>query len=488
MAPQRDAGRREFILKDMRDHREQSRCATALFPAREDRERWDDLLTRELARANERIAQGAVTPTLDLVVFRDELAGFDFGAPRPVDELLSWTITQLEHGVVHMTHPRYFGLFNPAPTFPAQCADRIAAAFNPQLATSTTSPAAVEIEAHVIRSVARRAGLPPQAIGHFTTGGAEANYTALICALSRSNLRFGTEGARAFSGPPVFYISRESHRAWLKIAHQAGIGRSAVRLVPTDGSGRMDANALHDVVVADRARGCVPIMIAATAGTTNAGMIDPLSACAEIARASGLWYHVDAAWGGALIASDKLRGILAGIEQADSVTIDAHKWFATTMGCGMFITSHAPVLSSAFQVSTTDMSSNIPGRDPYMTSVQWSRRFLGLRLFLSLAAAGWVGYGKHVERSIELIGLLKEKLLARSWRIANDSSLAVLCIEPPPEFGDVRSIVSRVVASGRAWVSVATFEGREIIRACVTHGETTPDDIMELVNVLQPAD
>ena len=478
-------GRREVISKHMRNHREQPSCATALFPTREDRERWDDLLTRQLARANERIIEGAVTPTLDLNSFRTELSGFDFQAPRPVDELLSWTIAQMEHGVVHMTHPRYFGLFNPAPTFPAQCADRIAAAFNPQLATSTTSPAAVEIEAHVIRSVARRAGLPPGAAGHFTTGGAEANYTALICALSRSNLGFATEGARAFSGPPVFYISRDSHLAWLKIAHQAGIGRSAVRLVATDGSGRMDPNALADMAVADRAEGCVPIMIAATAGTSNAGMIDPLSACAEIARNSGLWYHVDAAWGGALIASDRLRGILAGIEQADSVTIDAHKWFATTMGCGMFITRHAPVLSSAFQVSTTVMPSNVPGRDPYVTSMQWSRRFAGLRLFLSLAAAGWVGYGEHVERSIELIGLLKHKLVARGWRISNEPSLAVLCIEPPPGLGEVRSIVSRVVASGRAWVSVATFERREVIRACVTHGQTTPDDITELVNALQ---
>jgi glutamate/tyrosine decarboxylase-like PLP-dependent enzyme len=386
-----------------------------------------------------------------------------------------------------MTHPRYFGLFNPAPNFPAQCADRIAAAFNPQLATSTTSPVAVEIEAHVIRSVARRAGLSAEATGHFTTGGAEANYTALICALTHSNSRFATEGARAFEGPPVFYISREGHLAWLKIAHQVGIGRSAVRLVATDGSGRMDPNALRYAVGADRAQGCVPVMIAATAGTTNAGMIDPLADCAEIARIAGLWYHVDAAWGGALIASDRLCGMLAGIERADSVTIDAHKWFATTMGCGMFLTGHAPVLSSAFQVSTSYMPSNIPDLDPYVTSVQWSRRFLGLRLFLSLATAGWTGYGEHVERSIELIGLLKEKLVAQGWSIANDSSLAVLCIEPPSGFGVVRSIVGRVLASGRAWVSAATFEGREIIRACVTHGETTPDDITELVNALQAA-
>lgn len=471
----------------MNNHREQSARAPALFPARKDRERWDDLLTRALQRADERVARGPVTPTLDLVSFRRELESFDFQAPRPLDDLLTWTITQLEHGLVHVTHPRYFGLFNPTPTFPAQCADRIAATFNPQLATSKTSPAAVEIEAHVIRSIALRAGFPPDSAGHFTSGGSEANCTALICALTRSNLDYATEGARAFGGAPVFYVSRESHLAWLKIAHQAGIGRSAARLVATDGSGRMDPNALTNAVKADRAQGCVPFMIAATAGTSNAGMIDPLGACADIARNHGLWYHVDAAWGGALIASDRLRGVLAGIEQADSTTIDAHKWFATTMGCGMFITRHAPVLSSAFQVSVSFMPSNVPGLDPYVTTMQWSRRFLGLRLFLSLATAGWAGYGEHVERSVELIGLLKEQLLARGWRIANDSPAAVLCVEPPPALGEVKPIVSRLLASGRAWVAAAKFEGRDVIRICVTHGETAPDDVIELVNALHAA-
>ncbi|MBV8504416.1 MAG: pyridoxal-dependent decarboxylase, partial [Alphaproteobacteria bacterium] len=381
----------------------------------------NDLLTRQLASANERVAGGAVTPTVDLTSFKGELASFDFCSPRLLDEVLAWTIANLEHGIVQVTHPRYFGLFNPAPSFPAQCADRIAAVFNPQLASSATSPVPVEIEAHVIRSVARRAGLPNKATGHFTNGGAEANYTALICALTRSNPGFASEGARSFDGPPVFYISRESHLAWLKIAHQVGIGRSAARLVATDGSGRMDPKALSEALKADRAQGCIPVMIAATAGTTNAGMIDPLLTCAEIAQVSGLWYHVDAAWGGALIASDRLRSVLAGIELGDSITIDAHKWFATTMGCGMFITRHGETLSSAFQVSADYMPSNNFGLDPYVTSFQWSRRFLGLRLFLSLAAAGWTGYGRHVEHSIELSRLLEKKLLARGWTIANNS-------------------------------------------------------------------
>jgi len=465
----------------------QPRPVPALFPDRREREASDNLLTQALIAADQRVAAGPVMPVLDLAAFRRELADFDFAAQRPLDELLTWVIAQLEHGVVHITHPRYFGLFNPAPTYPAQCADRVAAAFNPQLATSTTSPVAVEIEAHTIGAVARRAGLPPGTIGHFTTGGAEANYTALICALTRGNPEFAAKGARAFSGPPTFYVSRESHLAWFKIAHQAGVGRDAVRLVATDGYGRIDPSALRAALTADRDEGRVPVMIVATAGTTNAGMIDPLVACAEIARDAGIWYHVDAAWGGALIASDAQRAELSGIEEAHSVTIDAHKWFATTMGCGMFLTTDAGALSSAFQVSTGYMPSNVAGVDPYVTSVQWSRRFLGLRLFLSLAAAGWEGYGRHVERAIELTALLKEGLAARGWTIANLSALAVLCIEPPPGAVDARTIVGRVLASGRAWISVATFEGHQVIRACMTHGETTQDDVMELVDALQTA-
>src|SRR5665213_2093153 len=431
-----------------------------LFPLPKTRKRLDDFLARELSKATERVVRGSVTPTFDLSTFRKELGEFDFADPRPMDDVLSWVISQMEHGLVHVTHPRYFGLFNPAPTFPARCADRIAAEFNPQLATSTTSPAAVEIESHVIRAVARRAGFPEHAAGHFTTGGAEANYTALICALTQANSRFAAEGARVFSGAPTFYISRESHLAWLKIAHQAGIGRNAARLVPTDGSGRMDIGALTAMVASDRREGRVPVMIVATAGTTNAGMIDPLRPVAEIARVNGCWYHIDAAWGGGVIASDRLRPLLDGLNTADSVTIDAHKWFATTMGCGMFLIREPALLSSVFQVSTGYMPSNTPSLDPYVTSMQWSRRFLGLRLFLSLAAAGWAGYGEHVEHSVELADSLAHALRSLGWTIVNDSRLAVLCIRPPAGSPDVGSIVAKVLRSGRAWISTATFEGQ----------------------------
>jgi aromatic-L-amino-acid decarboxylase len=456
-----------------------------LFPPWDDRRTWDDILTATLGEALRRVPNQPVSPTLDVEAFKHALQDFDFRSPRPLADLLPWVVAQLQRGVVQITHPRYFGLFNPCPTFPAECADRIVAAFNPQLATATTSPVAVELEAHVIRAIAQRAGLPPGAAGHFTSGGSEANFTALICALTKANPNFANHGVASFDRPPTLYVSQDAHLAWYKIAHQSGIGRASVRLVATDDLGRMDKTALATAIEADLASGRSACMVVATAGTTSAGMIDPLHDCAAIARAARAWFHVDAAWGGALIASQRLRGALSGIETADSVTIDGHKWFATTMGCGMVITRDAPLLSDAFHVATAYMPSNTPHLDPYVTTAQWSRRFLGLRLFLALAAAGWDGYARYLERSIALADLLRDELTAQGWTVANASPLAVLCLLPPPGFPGVRAIVRAIVASGVAWISATTFQGQDVIRACITNGRTTPHDIRTLARTLQ---
>ena len=456
----------------------------ALFPDPLERERINNWLTLELAAAHRRVQAGPVAPTIDMQQFRAELARFDFEQPRPLEQALHWAIESLEHGIVQMSNPRYFGLFNPGANFPAQCADRLAGSFNAQLASSASSPVPVALESHMIRAVARRAAFGDDATGHFATGGSEANYTALICALTAAHPQYSADGVRAFGGPVKFYTSRDCHIAWLKIAHQAGVGRSGLRLVATDGRGRMDPQALLKAIADDRAAGAVPVMIVATAGTTGAGMIDPLHACADIAKQQALWLHVDAAWGGAALASNRLRGVLDGMERADSITIDAHKWLATTMGCAIFISRRADLLSEAFHASTSFMPSSISGVDPYLNSVQWSRRFLGLRLFLALAAAGWEGLGAHVERGVEVIERVKERLLALGWRIANDSPLAVLDAIPPKDLGDVRTLVRKVVASGRAWVAPTTFEGQDVVRICATNGETAMADVDALVRAL----
>ena len=456
----------------------------ALFPDAAQRVQVAHWLIEALQAALARVQAGPVTPTIDLQQFCAELEAFDFKSPRPLEETLRWAIERMEHGIVQMANPRYFGLFNPGANFPAQCADQIVASFNPQLASSASSPVPVALENHLIRVIAGRAGLGADATGHFATGGSEANYTALLCALTAAHADFSRDGVRAFGAPVAFYTSRDCHIAWLKIAHQAGVGRAALHLVDTDGQGRMDCNALSRAIAADRAAGIVPVMAVATAGTTGGGMIDPLLACADIAQREGLWFHVDAAWGGAALASERLRGLLAGIERADSLIIDAHKWLATTMGCAIFITRKGHLLSEAFHASTSFMPSSLSNLDPYLNSVQWSRRFLGLRLFIALAAAGWEGLGAHVERAVEVVHQIKARLVERGWAIANDSGLAVLDAIPPPSLGDVRALVRRVVASGRAWVAPTLFEGRDVVRICATNGETSASDIDALIAVL----
>lgn len=459
----------------------------ALFPAAATRHAIDAGLGELLAAAESSVFAGPVVPTLQRPALAEALAQFDFEMPVPMEIVLPWVVHALSTGIVHINHPRYFGLFNPTPTFAAQCADRVVAAFNPQLATRTTSPAAVDIERHVLMALALRLGLPEHARGSFTTGGAEANYTAVLLALCRLTREFAAHGARGLPGDPVLYASRDSHLGWIKIARQAGLGHEAVRLVATDGFGRMDRHALADAIGDDRAMGRLPFLIAATAGTTNAGMIDPLNACAALAAQHEMWFHVDAAWGGALMASPRHRGALAGIERADSVTVDAHKWFATTMGCGVFLTCHPQLLSTAFHVATSYMPSNDEAVDPFVTSVQWSRRFLGLRLFVSLAVAGWDGYAEHVEHALTLAAGLASRLAAQGWLIVNDSPTAVVCATHPLH-DDVNPIVRHVLDSGRAWISAASFEGCPVIRMCVTSGLTTSADIDELASALTQAE
>src|SRR3984885_13761836 len=173
----------------------------ALFPPQAERKRIEEWLTQALQDALLHIQTGPVAPTLDMAAFRAELETFDFGRPRPLEELLRWTIDRMEQGIVQMANPRYFGLFNPGPSFPAQCADRIASLFNPQLASSASSPVPVELERFLIGAIAQRAGFAAGATGLFATGGSEANYTSLISALTGGHPGFAREGGRAFAGP-----------------------------------------------------------------------------------------------------------------------------------------------------------------------------------------------------------------------------------------------------------------------------------------------
>ncbi|MFB3901822.1 MAG: aspartate aminotransferase family protein [Acidobacteriota bacterium] len=441
----------------------------------------------------ERVAEHRVTPQLDPDVIRGRLAGFDFKRPMDPSRAIDFVVENLWDFQVHTPHPSYFGLFNPNPTTMGIAADALVAAFNPQLAAWSHSPFAAEVEMHLVRTFASRFGYDPASCdGTFCTGGAEANHTALLAALTTRNPAFAERGAASFSAPPAVYVSGEAHHSFLKAVRVSGIGTQAVRIVPVDERLRMDSAALRSLIETDRREGCLPVMLVGTAGTTGAGAIDPLRELASIAKDRDLWFHVDAAWGGAAALVPELRPWLEGCEQADSITFDAHKWLSVPMGAGLFLTRRRNVLLQAFQIANTYMpqeARRLSVIDPYSHSLQWSRRFIGLKVFLSLAVAGWSGYEETLRRQTRMGDLLRAALRDRGWRILNDTPLPLVCFTDPncEKAEHLQRIVGEVFHRGEAWISTALIGGRPAIRACITNYATGEREIQALVAGLEKA-
>jgi glutamate/tyrosine decarboxylase-like PLP-dependent enzyme len=312
---------------------------------------WHEVV-EQISRFEENVQQAAVAPRLQPQAMRALLDGVDFHTPQPPLEAVRFVVDALWCNQVHSPHPRYFGLFNPAPATMGVVADTITAAFNPQLAAWSHAPFPAEIEMHLIRSLSEKFGYAPAiADGTFASGGAEANHTALICALVAQFPEFSRRGLRALVSQPTFYVSQQAHHSFVKAARATGLGTDAIREVPADDDLKMDATQLAEILNRDRHDGLFPFLLIATAGSTSAGVIDPLPELAAIARKNAMWYHVDAAWGGAAALVPELKNLLAGIEQADSITFDAHKFMSMPMGAGLFLTRHRQILGEAFRIS-----------------------------------------------------------------------------------------------------------------------------------------
>ena len=256
-----------------------------------------ETLLRETRAA---VLKGGVAPARSDAETRSRVDAVDLDRGIGVEAATREAHELMAAGDLLSASARCFGYFNPTAAWPGVVADLLVAARNPQICVVSHAPASAAMERHVIAFVFERLGFPADAVGNFTSGGSEANATGLLVALVRGEEGFAQNGVEAYGGPPCLYASADSHLAWIKLARAAGLGTSAVRLVPTDGHGRMDPAALRARIVEDRKAGRRPVLVAATAGTTNAGAIDPLDATRDIADEFELHLHVDAAWAGAL--------------------------------------------------------------------------------------------------------------------------------------------------------------------------------------------
>ena len=429
-----------------------------------------------------------VSPNLDIKEIQRSINQFDLNFGENYDRIINTITKGLEQYSVHTPHPKYFGLFNPRANFAGILADLITATYNPQLAAWSHAPYAVEIEAKMIKELSKKFGYKANnSDGVFTSGGAEANLTAVQCALNSKYPRFAKDGIYGIKERPIIYCSEEAHHSVQKAAKITGLGYDSVKTIPVNNELKIETKSLEKNLQDSE---LIPLMIIGTAGTTGTGAIDDLVSLSSIAKKYGIWFHVDAAYGGGAILSSKHKNNLIGIENSDSITFDAHKWMSVPMGTSVFLTSKPDILGRTFRITTEYMPKEAEKMnivEPFTHSIQWSRRFTGLKVYLALLFYGWNGYEQVINHQVEMGNLLKQKLINGGWIIKNNTNLPVICFTDKKyehELNFTKSILENVLNRGKTWLSVYPIKNISTFRACITNYNTTETELDELVNEL----
>ena len=427
-----------------------------------------------------------------------------------VGEDASKVLDEMAHEMIdkgfHVPAANYFGLMNPTPTYMAVLAEAFVAAINPQLASLNRSQLASKIEIETVRWIgeriwgtgsARRSSgdSPAKFDGTFTSGGNEANFSAIAMALAahfpcQIDDGFGSCGER-----PVLYASAESHHSLDKSAGLLGIGRRSLRRIAVNSRMQLDAHALERRIMQDLATGFKPFCVVGTAGTTNSGAVDDLNALADISQRYGLWFHVDGAYGAAAVFSDKHRDLVSGIERADSVTIDPHKWLAMPFAAGVVLTKRAEMLETTFGVSTPYMP-KVAGAtiiDNFKVSTQWSRRMNSLKLWLTLRVHGRLAYEELIDRQLTLARQFADWIRhSDRFELLIDPQLTIVNFRvknlPESEVAAAnQAVVDEVTRDGRRWISTTIAGGKPVIRVMVISYLTGETQLEELEQALAAA-
>jgi len=296
---------------------------------------------------------------------------------------------------------------------------------------------------------------------------------------------------------PVLYASAEAHHSIDKSAGLLGVGRNALRRIAVNESKQLDLRILAQTIDADLASGKRPFCVVATTGTTNTGAIDDLVAISEICRRHDLWLHVDGAYGGSAIFSDQHRNLLRGIEQADSITIDPHKWMAMPLASGVILTCHPEMLERAFAVAAPYMpkASESKGIDNSRISTQWTRRMNSLKLWLTLRVHGRKAYEEHIDRQLNLArGFASWVKASAHFELAAPQVLPIVAFRlkvtpfSQEQLAEAHaSIVEEVTRDGHRWISESSVNGSSVLRMMVISYLTEERHLRELEQVLTEA-
>lgn len=413
--------------------------------------------------------------------------------PSTFDSVFGQFTEEVAPFAMQLDHPRFFAFIPSAPNFISILAEALVAGTNVFAGTWLESSGPSQVELVVVDWFKQMLGLPSEAAGLLVSGGSVANLTALAAA-RRAILNDRTEGA-------VVYLSDQTHASVDRALRLLGFGAQQLRHIPTDAEYRLEAGALVKSLQEDQRRRLRPFAVVANAGTTNTGAVDPLDRIAEIARQHGLWFHVDAAYGGFAALTERGRKWLAGIERADSVVLDPHKWFYCPFEAGCVIVRRGRLLRETFRI-LPDYMRDVEREEREVNfcdyGVQLTRSFRALKVWMAVKTFGARRFREVIDQCLDLADYAA-RLFEQSPRveIVTRPALGVFTFRYVPESSPAgqpdreryfdrlnEALQARAIRGGKLMISSTRLKGRFVLRFCVLNHRTRKQDVREALKLI----
>lgn len=395
----------------------------------------------------------------------------------------------------HVGHPGYMGLITPSPNPVGVLGDFIASALNQNVGTYTIGPSAVAMERRTVRWLTDMAGYGENAGGNLTSGGTMANFLGLKLARDWASKDHAQH--EGLHDRWAVYFSEERHVSVDKAVDCVGAGRSAMRILPTDTRFRVRVDALEAAIAEDKKNGIRPMCIVGIFGTTNTGAVDDIRALRTIADREGMWLHVDAAYGGGMLLSHEWPMTNEGLETADSITIDPHKWFYAPLDAGAILVKDERRLTVSFGMKPSYLTDEMDRKNEryqyYVHGFEQSRRFRGLKVWMSFKRYGAKQIGEWIDANVHqakhLYGLLERY---PDFEPACEPVMSAICIrygganlDETEEKNLHAEVARRVEQGGRFWISTTELKGKSWFRINPVNFRTRTEHMEQLIQLLQ---
>jgi aromatic-L-amino-acid/L-tryptophan decarboxylase len=420
----------------------------------------------------------------------------------PVEGLLAKTAELLFNHSLLNGHPKFLGYITSSAAPIGALADILAAAVNPNVGAQILSPIATEIEKQTVRWLAEFIGVSPGYGGILVSGGNMANFTAFLAARTiKAPKRIKEDGISNATDKLVVYCSKTTHTWIEKAAVIFGLGTKSIRWIPTHADNKMNNEILEQTIKNDIKTGCKPIMVVGTAGDVSTGVVDNLKAIAAICKKYDLWFHVDGAYGIPAAIIPELKTVFEGIEEADSIALDPHKWLYSPLEAGCTLVKNPNHLIETYSshpvyynFSTTD---DEPALNYYEYGFQNSRGFRALKVWLALQQVGRSGYIEMISEDIRLSKLLFELAKKHPELEAVTQNLSIATLRyVPADYSGVdenkeaylntlnEALLNELQHGGEVFLSNAIVAGKYCLRGCIVNFRTSEKDIEEIIEII----